>query len=339
MNVFCYMKFLNKYQERKFSEKNYLRVYIFLIVVLLISNLFTFAWSVNHVRSHTSFSSKYPYIDISRNFIPQEHFIVNLESLREEINKMVDEFGPDAVSVYIEFLNTGANISINKENYIWPASLTKVPVAMAVMKKIENGEWNLNNQLVLMPGDANQMSGDSKNPLSEYPIGTPFSIERLLEELLVNSDNTAYYILLRNIHQDELKEVIVDIGIEALFSEQGKISAKEYSRIFRTLYTSSFLNRENSQYLLELLDKAVFNEFLSYSIHDKVSFPHKYGQDDKNKAYSDSGVVYLPNRPYIITVMVQGDQNESFENEKNKAADFMRVVSEKAYNFFSNQNN
>jgi beta-lactamase class A len=208
---------------------------------------------------------------------------------------------------------------------------------MAVMKKVEDGEWRLSNELVLMPGDANQMSGDATNPLSEYPVGTRFTIEKLLEELLIKSDNTAYYILLRNIHQDELKEVIVDIGIEALFSEEGKISAKEYSRIFRALYTSSFLKRENSQYLLELLNKSIFDEFLSHGVPDTVDFPHKYGQDDQNIAYSDSGIVYIPNRPYIITVMVEGEKGQPFEQEKAKAADFMRAISEVTYNYFSSK--
>jgi len=36
---------------------------------------------------------------------------------------------------------------------ILPASLIKVPLAMAVMKKIESGDWNLYNELVLMKED------------------------------------------------------------------------------------------------------------------------------------------------------------------------------------------
>lgn len=311
------------------------KIYLIVIIFLSISNIFSIFWFIDSKNDLEI--NKYKYIDISRSFITQDNFIVNLEALRKDVNQIAKDFGEEKVSVYLEFLNTGANISINKENYIWPASLTKLPVAMAVMKKIENGEWQLGNELVLMPGDANQMSGDATNPLSEYPVGTRFTIEKLLEELLIKSDNTAYYILLRNIHQDELKTVILDIGIESLFSEDGQISAKEYSRIFRTLYTSSFLKRENSQYILELLNRSIFTEFLSHGVPDEVDFPHKYGQDDQNMAYSDSGIVYIPNRPYIITVMVEGEKGQPFEQEKAKATDFMRAISEATYNYFSSK--
>jgi len=45
-------------------------------------------------------------------------------------------------SVYFEYLPTGANISINKDAEFFPASLLKVPVAMAIAKKIDKREWD-----------------------------------------------------------------------------------------------------------------------------------------------------------------------------------------------------
>lgn len=248
---------------------------------------------------------------------------------------MVTSYERGKVSIYIEYLNTGANISINPDVYIWPASLTKVPLALAVAKKIEKEEWEYHNELVLMRGDANQYSGDSENPLSEYPIGTRFTIETLLKELLVNSDNTAYYILLRNLHEDDLKEVVDSLGMDQLFAPDGRISTKEYTRILRALYTASFLNRENSQKVLTWLTEAQFHSFLSAGLPEDVLFAHKYGEDDKLRAYSDSGIVYLENRPYIIAVMMQSDGSEPYEEAQEHAAVFMKTVSAEVFQFFS----
>jgi D-alanyl-D-alanine carboxypeptidase len=47
-----------------------------------------------------------------------------------------------SISIYYEQLNSGANISVNKDLRLWPASLTKLPVALVVMKKIESGGWS-----------------------------------------------------------------------------------------------------------------------------------------------------------------------------------------------------
>ncbi len=322
--------FLN--QEKKTKQQIPFK---FVILLLIITNFITGGFLIYEKFFKISFKDQYPLLDFSRNFIAQEHYIVNLQQLREKIREMANEFGNDSVSVYIEYLNTGANISINPDIYIWPASLTKVPLAMAVVKKIEKGEWEFYNELVLMPGDANDKSGDNTNLLSSYPIGTRFTIEKLLEELLVNSDNTAYYILLRNLHQDDLKAVIQEIGMEALFTQEGKISSKEYSRILRSLYTASFLSCENSEKILEWLGSSKFNGFLSKGIGENVLFAHKYGEEDQLRAYSDSGIVYISDRPYIISVMVQGDEDKSFEQEQERAAIFMENVSKEAYEYFS----
>ncbi|HOX29891.1 MAG TPA: class A beta-lactamase-related serine hydrolase [Candidatus Paceibacterota bacterium] len=310
-----------------------------IICFLIVTNLATAGYVFYLRKQNLEYDNPYPLIDISRNFIDQKHYLTTINPLREKVKAMVKEYGQDSVSVYIEYLNTGANISVNPELYVWPASLTKVPLAMAVVKKIEKNEWQFQNELVLMAGDANDKSGDGENPLFEYPVGTRFTIENLLKELLMNSDNTAYYILLRNLHQDDLKDVIQALGMEQLFTNEGRVSAKEYSRMLRSLYSASYLSRENSEQILEWLDASSFDDFLASEVSQEVIFPHKYGVDDLSMSYSDSGIVYLPNRPYLISVMVQADKNGNSKNEKEKAGAFMREISKEAYQFFLNANN
>lgn len=327
----------NASELTKIKQKN--RTYLTLattgiIVAVVFAGLFFWSQRPSAIRN---FENPYPLLDPARSFISQEHYITTIQPLREKLRAMVTQFGNDSVSIYVEYLNTGANISINPQVGIWPASLAKVPLAMAVMKKIEAGGWKLANELVLMPGDADDKSGDSENPFSEYPVGTRFTIERLLKEMLVNSDNTAYYILKRNLHKDELNQIISDLGLEELFSSEGRMSAKEYSRIFRALYVSSFLKREHSQMILQWLDESPYEDFLSYEVGKRVPFPHKYGENIDLNVYSDSGIVYISNRPYLITVMVEGNKASSFEGNQKQAARFMRDVSQKAYDYFSNQ--
>jgi hypothetical protein len=287
-----------------------------------------------------TFVNPYPLLDPARSFIAQQNFLVTIQPLREEVRKLSEDFERQEngkVSIYIEFLNTGANISVNPENGIFPASLSKLPLAMAVIKKIEQGEWKLTNELVLLDGDRDGRSGALDTSFAEYPIGTRFTIERLLEELLVNSDNTAYQILKRNVHQDDVIQVINDLGLEELFLTDGRMNAKEYSRLFRALYTSSFLTREHSSMLLSWLDASTFDDFLANELTTLVPFPHKYGENIDLHVYSDSGIVYIPNRPYLITVMVEGRKDRPYLENKAVAERFMHSVSEEAYRFFSSK--
>lgn len=83
----------------------------------------------------------------------EENIITTLQPIRLKFREIVEKNGPDDISLYFEYFNTGANISINPDLRILPASLIKVPLAMAVMKKVERGEWLLTNELVMMKDD------------------------------------------------------------------------------------------------------------------------------------------------------------------------------------------
>jgi hypothetical protein len=330
-----------KKQPEKILQISTIKIFIF-IVILLTLNILGAYWF--YFKSNTNikveeFIRPYPLIDVARSFVDQKHYITTIQPLREKLREMSLEYGKDDVSIYVEFLNTGANISINQDTYIWPASLTKVPIAIVALKKIQDGEWNLDSELVLMPEDIDAGSGDEMSMLAGEIVGTRFTVDYLLEALLADSDNTAYRVLYRNISSNELLHFIESIGLDQLATEDGKVSAKEYSRIFRSLYTASYLNREYSQRMLEYLNSSTFNFFLRKSVPENIIFPHKYGEHTIVNAYSDSGIVYVPDRPYIISVMVKGDIEVDSDKEERKAADFMQRVSLEAYNYFSNYSN
>lgn len=304
------------------------KIIVILSIVLIATNIITLGFLIykNNTNSAEDFKNPYPLIDISRSFIPQEHFIVNLQPLRDDLRKIVQENGQDSISIYFEFLNTGANIAINSDFKIWPASLVKVPLAMAVMKKIEKGDWSENNELVVMKDDRDPEWGE----LYKNPIGTRFTIQFLLKELLTNSDNTAFRILYRNLSIDELQEVIREVGLEELFDEEGKISSKEYSRLFRALYISSYLKRESSQKILQWLSETSYDEYLGQTLPNEIIFSHKIGENENVNALLDSGIVYVPDRPYLITVMI-----DSKNMGREKALEVMRKISDNSYQYIA----
>jgi beta-lactamase class A len=299
-----------------------------IIVGLVLTNLVSIVYCIYEIN-HDHFSAaltEYPLIDPNRSFIDQKHFITNIQPLRERYSDLVFNTKDAEISIYFEFLNTGANISINQDNRFVPGSLIKIPTALAVMKKIERGEWKLANRLVLFAED----KSDGFGVLYKDAVGTAYTIEELLKELLINSDTTAHKIFVRNLGNEPLVEVYRGLGLEDLLDSDYNITAKEYSRLFRSLYTSSFLNRNNSEYLLEILAETPFSNFLNSGIPSEVFFSHKIGIHEPTKTYLDSGIVYVESRPYILTVAVKVEAGKAYAEE------IMQTISREAYEYITN---
>lgn len=302
-----------------------------LVAVLIASNFFVFFFY--RQKSPSYHISRYPLIDPARHLISQEHFLSTIEPLRQGFKNTVAQYEAEghSLGLYFEYLNTGANVSINQDSRFWPASLSKMPTVLAAMKKIEKEEWRLTNELVLFSEDKDQRFGE----LYKKPTGTRFTIEELIKETLINSDNTAHRILVRNLSSEDYTDCFSALGMEELFDEDYDITAKEFSRIFRTLYNASYLNRENSQLVLRWLAETSFNELLAGGLPSDILFSHKIGEEFQLGVFLDSGIVYVPHRPYLLTVMVKVNgvgEDARFE----KAKEIMKNLSNQAYDFVVN---
>ncbi|HEY4473588.1 MAG: hypothetical protein A3D67_04395 [Candidatus Lloydbacteria bacterium RIFCSPHIGHO2_02_FULL_51_22] len=295
------------------------------VCLLALMNATTIIWYESRSVPVENASTQYPFIDKARHFISQEHYLANFQLLRDELSAIVEreKDGGVELSLYFEYLNTGSNISLNQNTRLFPASLNKLPIAMAVTKKIENGIWRFDDKLVLLPADINKFYGD----LYKEPVGSAFTIEFLLQKILRQSDNTAFSIVYRNLEVDEADSALDDLGLRELFDETGQITAKEYSRIFRALYTASFLTREHSQTLLQWLTESDFNDFLARGVPADIPFAHKFGINTDQRIFADSGIVYVPNRPYLLTVVVHPTELRTPDDDHREAGRIMGDIS------------
>ncbi|MBP9822116.1 MAG: serine hydrolase [Candidatus Pacebacteria bacterium] len=290
---------------------------LFFFALLLVS----FFCSYKYIR--ISYNPN-PLLDISRKFVKTQDVIINIQPLRDFYGNLQSKYPNSDISLYFEFLNTGANISLNKNLRMWPASLPKVPVAIIIMRKIEDGDLSLSTKIRIKDSDLNKNSGD----LYKNGSGTEYTVEELLRHLLVYSDNTADIALLRQITKEEEEDFIMETGLEELFSKEGGISAKEYSRVLRSLYESSYLEPKNSEKILDLMSQSAFTDFMSRGIPRGIRFARKWGIDFDRKTYLEAGIVYLPDRPYMVVAIISGVGIDS-------ARDFFYSVSSSAYNYLS----
>lgn len=303
--------------ENIFNPKIKNGLFFGVVVLIVISAYFLGASKNIEMRN-----SLFTLLDPARGLVSQKDLIVNIQPLRDSIN--IEYENDKDISVYFEYLPTGANISLNKDAEFYPASLLKVPVAMAVAKKIERGDWKWSNELVLMPTDKDNKFGT----LYKEPSNSKFTIEEIVRRSLSDSDNSAHFILVRNLEMDEMSDVYDHMGLDGFLKTEGSLSAKKYSVMMRALYAASYISEENSQKLLKYLSQSPFSQYVQQGIPRDVVFAHKIGVDDERKVYLDSGIIYTKGRPYLLTVMTKNKNQET-------AQKIMADISKKAYNYVS----
>lgn len=322
--------------DRRGARENYYRIAIaclsFLLLFLLISEARSPSSSIG------SFLNDYKLLNPSVAIVDKKNLIVDFQDLRNSLRMKYENRNDFEVAIYFEYLPTGANITVNNDARIWPASLIKIPVAMAAVKKVEKGEWKKDQLITLLEEDKNRAFGE----LYKTPTGTAFPLNRILHESLVNSDNTAHFMLLRSLSVDELEDVYKHVGLEDVLNEirhlpaeqQGdnRITAKRYTVFFRSLYNATYLNPEYSEWFLELLKNAP-KQLLSQGMPEDTLFVHKTGIRTGEKVWADAGIVYVPGRPYLVTVMVQ-QKTEGSPKEK-EAVHLFKEISEEIYGYVS----
>ena len=198
----------------------------------------------------------------------------------------------------------------------------------------------MSNELVILEDDKDSSFGT----LYQKPSGTKMTVEETLRQSLVFSDNTAHFVLLRNLEASEIEEFYIHLGFDDFIETlkrspeaatfDNRITAKRYSTFFRSLYNASYLSSEYSEKFLDLLRENSNHEYLDQVIPEEVPFPHKTGIRDEDGLIADSGIVYIPGRPYIITVMIQKDDKKVTD----EATQIMKDISEEIYQYVAENN-
>ncbi len=119
------------------------------------------------------------------------------------------------VGVYVRDLDTGAVVSHRGEERWYLASMVKVPVAMAVLRAVERGDFTLNTTLRLRAADYVDGAGST----NARPVGAALSVRYLIEQMIVHSDNTASDMLidLVGVHAvNALVHELVPLGLERI---------------------------------------------------------------------------------------------------------------------------
>lgn len=215
-------------------------------------------------------------------------------------------------SVVYRDLESMRGFEIGGADQFHPASLLKLPLAIAWMRRAELDPAVLDRKLQYN----NQTMREDAGVPGALLSGETYTVRELLDRMIRWSRNDAKSVLLGEIGEDAVRKVYADLGISWPFSApeaDADISANDYSRMFRVLYDASIVHPAQAEELLGMLTKTEFKDALSAGVPAGTEVAHKWGrrvlkvaQGKEIEQLHDCGIVYRASRPFLLCVMTGG---------------------------------
>lgn len=198
-------------------------------------------------------------------------------------NKLNSVQGNWAVAVYR--LNEGKGYGVNEETVLPAASIMKVPILLAAVKKL-----NPDDVYVLRDEDKQNGSG----PIEFMDAGTQLPVQDLLTYMAKNSDNTATYVLANMAGRNEVKEEIKRLSMKDTNFDENTTTAYDVAMMWRKIY------QEKNQQMLDLLQESIYEDRIPLGLPEGVDFIHKVGTGDG--VWADAGIV-MADKPFVLVIV------------------------------------
>lgn len=235
-----------------------------------------------------------------------------LAHVRSEIESLVETLKTSgtitAASVYLRKLNKGEWIATGEEEIYSPGSLMKVPELITFLKMNEKNPGLLEKKIHYKTPLVSQKNAQFVSK-SIVP-GNVYTIRELLYYMIAYSDNNATMVLNQMMDINIFKKLFTDFGMPApdMNAKDIPITARQFSLFMRSIYNANYLSTKDSEYCAELLSHTDFADGLIQGLPKNLKVAHKFGEagDPTNNHFSESGIVYIQNAPYLLTVMTKG---------------------------------
>lgn len=220
------------------------------------------------------------------------------------------------VSVYSYDGNPANTISINSDKQWLPASTVKTFVAMYAYDQIDKGNLNLDDQVLVQAKNVvpTELVTDELPTLND---GEYVTVDRLIRQMVTQSDNTSYNVLLDVLDRRSVTDYIHSLGLKnsavgsklnlddsQLQDEQNvpgyginTTTASDYSLAFRLINDGKIPGAGD---LLSVFSQQKINNMIPFYLPKSVRVAHKTG--DLDPLYHDGGIILSPNRRYILSV-------------------------------------
>lgn len=242
----------------------------------------------------------------TKKYVPFE--LKTTSRIFEEIEKKYPNI---TLSIYVRNLNNWPWFGINEDINFAPIVQLKMPLFIAYLKWSEVEPSLLKTSLVLKKYIPNSIGFFTpKSTLQEWK---KYTIETLLSEMMINSDEQAAATLREYMPHEYLIKIESELGIEVPLDNNDikkTITLKEYSTFFRILYDAGYLSPKTSDFALAILTRTDFKQGIVHGVPENIQVANKFGErvatDNSGQEIHqihDCGIVYYTKYPYIVCIL------------------------------------
>jgi beta-lactamase class A len=259
-----------------------------------------------------------------------------------ELEAIATERGARSLAIAFYDLADQREIALRADRWYHAASTIKVAILLGVFDAIERGDLVPHSRVhvrnrFLSALDAEPFrvaSGRDANAAVHEAIGKTLTVRELAHHMIATSSNLATNLLLDLVGLESVRRTLsqhgLDDGIEVRRGVEderayqkginNRVTASGLARMFKHIAEGTGLGEALRVELIEILLAQEFNSGIPAGLPADARVAHKTGEI--STVAHDAGIVYLPNRPpYILVILTEWEPQD---NER------MKVIAEVA---------
>ena len=240
-------------------------------------------------------------------------------------------------SIFYRDLNNGPWLLTGEQYEYEPASLFKVPLMIAFFQEAEKDPALLQKVITYEKAIENLPKHNVDSSNDTIQVGQSYSIEQLIEKMIISSDNAAAYLLLQNIDPTVVTNVFndLDVPIKGLENSFTPFGPRTYASFMRVLYNGTYLSKTSSEKALEILSRSTFKHGIRSGLPEGTRASLKFGvaaNSDGTKQLHECGIIYYEKaNPYVLCIMTNGrDYDDMASYIKQVTTEIHRTVDSSA---------
>ena len=252
------------------------------------------------------------------------------------------------VAVSYRDLATGDSLDLGADVDFHAASTMKIPVMLEVLRSVEAGRLQLDQEVPLenrfqsiVDGSPYSLdAGDDSDSLMYTRVGTPVPVRELLERMIVRSSNLATNALIALVGAERANATAHALGATPIRVLRGVEDGKAFAAGMNNTTTSAdlavllerierqeALSAASARLMKEILLRQEFNGEIPAGVPAGTPVAHKTGSI--TATLHDAAIVYPPGRaPYVLVVLTRKIPEEAVA--RRLIVDISRLVWEHA---------
>lgn len=200
----------------------------------------------------------------------------------------------------VELDDGGRSFGARDDTYYTAASTVKVAVFAYLYNQIESGKINPDTVWAYTGADYETGTGSLQNDA----VGTRYKVSFLAERMIMNSDNVATNILMRNLGRTNIQNYLNKNALAEVNVVSNDVTPRGMAKLLQLIYQGKLISGTNKELLFEYMKNSITPTRLVAGVPAEIEVAHKIGS--WSEAISDIGIVFAPKRSYAIAVYSEG---------------------------------